>query len=111
MLSDLARCDVCVDVLEPDVFRASAYVLENVISSNWRVGISSNGKGRGRTKNPRVAQRNKAIIEEHERDTNQSPQAIANKIAPQFSDVKCGTDQVRKAIKMHTSQKTGTGKK
>lgn len=110
LLSDLARCGVCVYVLEPDVFRASAYVLENIISSNWRVGTSSRGRV-GRAKNPRVADRDEATIEEYERHPDQSFQAIADKIAPEFSDVKCGVDQVRKAIKMHTSQKTGTGKK
>ena len=111
LLSDLARCGVYVDVLEPDVFRASAYVLENVMSSNWRVGTSSGRRGRGRPMNPRVAQRTKAIVEEYERNPDQDYQAIANRIASQFSDLPCGREQVRKAIARRTSRKSGSGRK
>lgn len=112
LLTDLERLGVYVDVLESGVFRASAYVLEQLIGKRWRIGGATGKRGRGRKKSPRVTGRDKAIVKEYKRNPNQERKAIAVKVALSFRDVACGTEQVRKAIAEH--KKTlgnATGKK
>ena len=111
LLTDLARLGTSVDVLEAGVFRASAYVLEQVISDKWCIGATPRKSKRGRPHDPKVAERNNAIITEYLCNRQQSYAAIARKVAPKFPGLSCGRDQVRKAIQAHNSLENATGKK
>lgn len=111
LLADLARYGLGVDVLEPGVFRASAYVLEQAKNGKWRVDASSRKSKRGRPHEPAVAARDAAIVEEYKRDRYQSHKEIADKVAPEFPGLKCGREQVRKAIASYPGLENTTGKK
>lgn len=111
LLADLAESGVRVDVLETGVFRASAYALDQYLTGEWRIGAPASKSKRGRPRDPSVAARSRAIIDEYERDSCQEHSAIADKVAPMFPGLPCSRDQVRKAIYLHESLKQATGKK
>lgn len=53
---------------------------------------------RGRPRDPRVRARDKAIVEEYQRDPPRSFSEIATSVAEKVPGVSCGPEQVRKAI-------------
>ncbi len=55
-------------------------------------------KKRGRRPKSGVADRDRAIVAEHKKHPGNSHAQIAETVAPDFKDVKCGVEQVRKAI-------------